>query len=90
MGEGVVTRRSLVKDLQSKGFTYKQSRAIVKAMIDAMTWAIKNGQLLELPFGELYILRRIPQRAYRLNKIVRLYSRAKVKFREADDGTATR
>lgn len=80
-----MTRKDLREALQSKGFTYREADKILSAMIDSWVQALKDGQKLELPFGDITMLRIKPYRDFKLGKIVQ-YRRPRFTFKEKTDG----
>lgn len=80
-----MTRADLCKDLQEKGFTYRQANNIITAIIDSWIEGLKNGQKLELPFGDIVVLRIRPYRDFKLGRIVQ-YRRPRFTFKEKTDG----
>ena len=75
-------RRDLIAALQDVGFTYRDSRKIVSAIIETMTKTLKENKKLDLTFGTLSLSTRKPLRRYRLSKIVRLYTKPRAIFQE--------
>lgn len=80
-----MTRKDLREDLQSKGFTYRQADKLITAIIDSWIEALKNGGKLELPFGDIIMLRIKPYRDFKLGRIVQ-YRRPRFTFKEKTDG----
>jgi nucleoid DNA-binding protein len=76
-------RRDLRDALQDAGFTYRDARRIVSAIIDAMKTQLKRGTL-DLPFGTITLERRVAIRAIRFGRISRIYRRPKATFRKKD------
>jgi nucleoid DNA-binding protein len=83
MGESL-TRASLRKALQEKGFTYREAREIVKTVINSLTIALKTGRTIDTPLGKMTRVEPKPKRAYRFGKIVKTHTKPKVHFRRKD------
>lgn len=79
-----LTRDDLRQILQKNDFTYREARAIVKCIFDTLTSELKKGTILELPFGTMVLSIPIPRRDYKLGRLVRTYTKAKVHFRRKD------
>jgi len=79
-----LTRSGLRAGLQLEGFSYREARQIVGALFDILTDTLKKKGSIELPFGTLTLLQPKPKRQYRLDKIVRTYTKPKVHFRRKD------
>lgn len=76
-----LTRSQLRKDLQEIGFTYREARNLVGAIIDAITKRLKNEGTLDAPFGTLTIKTPVPRRAFKLGRIVTINKKKRVHFR---------
>jgi nucleoid DNA-binding protein len=79
-----MTRADLRRALQEKGFTYREADKILSAMIASWVDALRNGQKLELPIGDITLVRVRPYRDYKLGKIV-TYRRPRFIFKEKTD-----
>lgn len=80
-----VTRQHLQRDLQKAGFSYRESRLLVKVLFEVLTEQLKKTGKLELPFGDMTVKKPVPKRQYRLNKLVVTYKKIKVHFRSRND-----
>ena len=78
----ILTRNVLISELQDKGFTYRDARKIVSAVVEVMTKTIKEKKKLDLPFGVLSM--RIPDVTRRVSfgRIVRHGRTPRFKFVE--------
>lgn len=88
MGESIVlTRAGLRKALQDIGFSYRDSRKLVKSILNALTTELKTKGKLQLPFGELTIKTSPPpKRRYRFGKLTTIFKRQKrVRYKHMKD-----
>lgn len=76
-----VTRSYLRALLQEEGFSYREARSIVSAILEALTEALKKDGEIDLPFGTMTLRQPAPKRAYQLGRIVRTYTKPKVHFK---------
>lgn len=79
-----MTRDDLRKDLQDKGFTYREADKILTAIVESCTQHLKANSSLELPFGTITMERIRPHRHYKLGRIVE-YRRPRFTFKENTD-----
>lgn len=68
MSEGY--KEHLVKQLQAKGYTYRQSKRAVASLFAIIRDALKKGESVETPIGDFYIAHNRAKRLWRLGKIV--------------------
>lgn len=88
MGKGItLTREGLRKALQEMGFTYRESRKLVKTILNTLATNLKTNGTIELPFGILSIEQTPkPMRRYRFGKIVTVFKRRKrVRYKHKKD-----
>jgi nucleoid DNA-binding protein len=59
---GTLTRDKLVLELQKQGFTFRESRHILKAMLDSLVEELQEGETIFTPLGEFRMKRRPRQK----------------------------
>jgi len=76
-----MTRATIRKTLQDKGFTYREARKVVSQIFKFLVQELKTKGEVTLPFGTLTMKAPSNRRAYKLGKLAK-YSKPSVRFKE--------
>ena len=67
-------REQAETDLIQAGFTWREAEAVMSAVVEAMTSALKKHEEVVLPFGALRVMRNpAPKRAWRFGRVTTFY-----------------